>query len=112
MPEPRRVPAQKRAPGALAVTRSAGQVPAARLHDHDAGNTDREEQLARLDVVIERIDTKITDLRITRRAIRETIEACRSGNCRLKPVGPDGVCLAGADVRRGGAGRRPCRNGP
>jgi DNA-binding transcriptional MerR regulator len=58
----------------------------AALHDHDAGSTDREEQLARLEAVLERIDTKITDLRNTRRTIRDTIDACRSGNCRFSPA--------------------------
>jgi DNA-binding transcriptional MerR regulator len=58
----------------------------AALHDHDAGNTDRDEQLARLEAVIERIDTKITDLRNTRRTIRDAIDACRSGNCRFSPT--------------------------
>jgi DNA-binding transcriptional MerR regulator len=58
----------------------------AALHDHDTGTTDREEQLARLEAVVERIDTRITDLQATRRTIRDTIEQCRSGNCRFSPT--------------------------
>jgi DNA-binding transcriptional MerR regulator len=58
----------------------------AALHDHDAGRTDREEQLARLEAVVERIDAKITELRSTRRTIRDTIDDCRSGNCRFSPT--------------------------
>jgi DNA-binding transcriptional MerR regulator len=58
----------------------------AALHDHDTGTTDREEQLARLEAVVERIDTRITDLQATRRTIRDTIEQCRCGNCRFSPT--------------------------
>jgi DNA-binding transcriptional MerR regulator len=58
----------------------------AALHDHDAGTADREEQLARLEAVVDRIDGRITDLRNTRRHLRDTIEACRSGNCRFSPA--------------------------
>ena len=58
----------------------------AALHDHDTGNTDRDEQLARLEAVIDRIDTTITDLRDTRRHLRDTIDQCRSGNCRFSPT--------------------------
>ena len=56
------------------------------LHDHDAGRIDREEQLERLEAVLERIDAKITGLRKTRRSIRDTIDECRSGNCRFSPT--------------------------
>jgi DNA-binding transcriptional MerR regulator len=58
----------------------------AALHDHDAGTTDREQQLARLEAVLERIDARITELRDTRRTIRDTIDECRSGNCRFSPT--------------------------
>ena len=57
------------------------------LHAHDAGETSQASQLWRLEAVIDRIDTKIAELRRTRRAITNTIAECRDGRCRFQPAG-------------------------
>jgi DNA-binding transcriptional MerR regulator len=57
------------------------------LAAHDAGETSEESQLWRLEAVIDRIDTKIAELRRTRRTITNTIAECRAGRCRYTPTG-------------------------
>jgi DNA-binding transcriptional MerR regulator len=60
------------------------------LHAHDAGTATCETELWRLDAVIERIDTKIAELRRTRRLVATTMQECRSGRCRFASrSGPD-----------------------
>lgn len=58
------------------------------LRAHDAGETSEADHLWRLDAVIDRIDTKIADLRRTRRAITDTLAECRAGRCRFQSIGP------------------------
>jgi DNA-binding transcriptional MerR regulator len=57
------------------------------LRAHDAGETSEASQLWRLEAVVDRIDTKIAELRRTRRGITKTIAECRAGRCRFKPTG-------------------------
>ena len=53
------------------------------LRAHDAGETEREDQLWRLDAVVDRIDAKIADLERTRATVVETVAECRAGRCRF-----------------------------
>jgi DNA-binding transcriptional MerR regulator len=53
------------------------------LRAHDAGETRREDQLWRLDAVVERIDARIADLERTRATLVETVAECRAGRCRF-----------------------------
>jgi DNA-binding transcriptional MerR regulator len=57
------------------------------LRAHDAGETNEESQLWRLEAVVDRIDARIAELRRTRRAITATIGECRAGRCRFNPTG-------------------------
>lgn len=59
------------------------------LRAHDAGTVTCEGELWRIEAVLDRIDTKIAELRRTRRAITETMSECRAGRCRFTPA-PDG----------------------
>jgi DNA-binding transcriptional MerR regulator len=56
------------------------------LRAHDAGETSEASQLWRLEAVVDRIDTKIADLRRTRLAITNTLAECRAGRCRFQPT--------------------------
>jgi DNA-binding transcriptional MerR regulator len=56
------------------------------LHEHDTGAASCDNQLWRLEAVIDRIDAKIADLRRTRRAITRTVAECRAGRCRFNPT--------------------------
>lgn len=58
------------------------------LRAHDTGETTEAAHLRRLDAVIDRIDTKIADLRRTRRTITDTLAECRAGRCRFQSTGP------------------------
>jgi DNA-binding transcriptional MerR regulator len=53
------------------------------LHAHDTGTATCDSEQWRLDAVIERIDTKIAELRRTRRLITTTMQECRTGHCRF-----------------------------
>ena len=53
------------------------------LHAHDAGTATCDSEQWRLDAVVERIDSKIAELRRTRRLVAATVQECRSGNCRF-----------------------------
>jgi DNA-binding transcriptional MerR regulator len=53
------------------------------LQAHDAGTATCESEMWRLDAVLGRIDTKIAELRRTRRLIDTTMTECRAGRCRL-----------------------------
>lgn len=57
------------------------------LHAHDSGETSEASQLWRLEAVVDRIDTKIAELRQTRRSVTDTIADCRAGRCRFTPNG-------------------------
>jgi DNA-binding transcriptional MerR regulator len=56
------------------------------LHAHDSGTATCDSELWRLDAVVDRIDTKISELRRTRRSIIATISECRAGRCRFTPA--------------------------
>jgi DNA-binding transcriptional MerR regulator len=53
------------------------------LHVHDAGGATCAIEQWRLEAVVDRIDTKIAELRQVRRNTLETLENCRAGQCRL-----------------------------
>jgi DNA-binding transcriptional MerR regulator len=53
------------------------------LHDHDAGEATCDSERWRLEAVIDRIDTKITELRRARRHTQRILDQCRAGNCQL-----------------------------
>jgi DNA-binding transcriptional MerR regulator len=55
------------------------------LGAHDSGTATCASELWRLEAVLDRIDTKIAELRRTRRAITTTMAECRSGRCRFTP---------------------------
>jgi DNA-binding transcriptional MerR regulator len=57
------------------------------LHAHDNGEATNTSQLWRLEAAIDRIDTKIADLKRTRRTITQTLTDCRAGRCRFNPTG-------------------------
>lgn len=56
------------------------------LRAHDADETSQASQLWRLEAVVDRIDSKIAELRRTRRNIMGTIAECRAGRCRFQPA--------------------------
>jgi DNA-binding transcriptional MerR regulator len=56
------------------------------LRAHDAGTATCDSELWRMEAVIDRIDTKIKELRMTRHAITTTIKECRAGRCRFTPT--------------------------
>ena len=53
------------------------------LHAHDAGTATCDSERWRLEGALDRIDTKIAELRRTRRLIATAIKECRSGQCRF-----------------------------
>jgi DNA-binding transcriptional MerR regulator len=53
------------------------------LQAHDAGTATCESEMWRLGAVLERIDTKIAELRRTRRLVGTTMKECRAGRCRF-----------------------------
>jgi DNA-binding transcriptional MerR regulator len=53
------------------------------LRAHDVGEAAVEDQLWRLDAVIERVDGKIADLQRTRASIVDTVAECRAGRCHV-----------------------------
>jgi DNA-binding transcriptional MerR regulator len=53
------------------------------LRAHDTGAATCDSELWRMEAVVKRIDTKIAELRQTRRDINATIELCRAGRCRF-----------------------------
>ena len=55
------------------------------LGAHDSGTATCASELWRLEAVLDRIDTKIAELRRTRGAITTTMAECRSGRCRFTP---------------------------
>jgi DNA-binding transcriptional MerR regulator len=57
------------------------------LRAHDAGETTGADHLWRLESVVDRIDSRIADLRRTRRRIIDTLTECRAGRCRFQPTG-------------------------
>jgi DNA-binding transcriptional MerR regulator len=62
------------------------------LRGHDAGTATCDSELWRLDALIERIDTRIAELRRARRLVAATKQECRSGHCRFAAhpeAGPD-----------------------
>jgi DNA-binding transcriptional MerR regulator len=53
------------------------------LTAHDAGGTSCESERWRLEVVVDRIDTKIAELRRVRRNTVKILQECRHGRCRF-----------------------------
>ncbi|MBO3751742.1 MerR family transcriptional regulator [Streptosporangiaceae bacterium NEAU-GS5] len=53
------------------------------LRAHDAGGATCDGERWRLEAVVGRIDAKIAELERLRRNAVETLDDCRSGNCRL-----------------------------
>jgi DNA-binding transcriptional MerR regulator len=62
------------------------------LRAHDTGQAQQEDQLWRLDAVVDRIDAKIADLRRTRAVILDTVAECRAGTCRFAADHPNYSC--------------------
>src|SRR4051812_33198016 len=58
------------------------------LRAHDAGETTGADHLWRLEAVVDRIDSKIADLRRTRRDITRSLAECRAGRCQFNPTEP------------------------
>jgi DNA-binding transcriptional MerR regulator len=59
------------------------------LHAHDAGTATCDSEQWRLEGALERIDTKIAELRRTRRQITSAMRECRTGRCRFTSIGAD-----------------------
>lgn len=55
------------------------------LAAHDSGGATCESELWRLEAARDRIDTRIAELRRTRRTITATMNECRAGRCRFTP---------------------------
>jgi DNA-binding transcriptional MerR regulator len=55
------------------------------LHTTDGGDVTCASQRWRLEAVLDRIDTKITELEATRRHVHEVMTACDNGTCALQP---------------------------
>jgi DNA-binding transcriptional MerR regulator len=53
------------------------------LHAHDTGTATCDNERWRLEAVVDRIDTKIAELRRARRHTLKTIADCRAGRCQL-----------------------------
>jgi DNA-binding transcriptional MerR regulator len=53
------------------------------LHAHDAGTASCDSELWRLDAAVERLDSRIAELRRTRRLVITTMQECRAGRCRF-----------------------------
>jgi DNA-binding transcriptional MerR regulator len=56
------------------------------LHAHDSGTATCDNQRWRLEAVLDRIDTKIAELRRVRHATQKTLAECRAGRCRLTQI--------------------------
>jgi DNA-binding transcriptional MerR regulator len=56
------------------------------LHSHGTCETER----WRLEVVVDRLEAKIAELERARRNAMTTLQACRAGQCTLKPVASTG----------------------
>jgi DNA-binding transcriptional MerR regulator len=68
------------------------------LRAHDAGTATCDSEMWRLDAVLARIDTKIAELRRTRRLVATTMKECRAGRCRFAAgvdTGQDAVAVGG-----------------
>jgi DNA-binding transcriptional MerR regulator len=63
------------------------------LRAHDAGGGTCESERWRLEVVVDRLDARIAELRRARRNALRTLEDCRAGRCRLtrQSVSPHSV---------------------
>jgi DNA-binding transcriptional MerR regulator len=55
------------------------------LHTHDTGGATCESERWRLEVVVDRMDTKIAELVRARQNAVDILEDCRAGRCRLTP---------------------------
>jgi DNA-binding transcriptional MerR regulator len=53
------------------------------LRSHDTGAATCTSELWRMQVVLDRIDTKIAELERTRRDVSEVMDACQQGHCRF-----------------------------
>jgi DNA-binding transcriptional MerR regulator len=55
------------------------------LHAHDTGGATCQSERWRLEVVVDRMDTKIAELVRARQNTVDILEDCRAGRCRLTP---------------------------
>jgi DNA-binding transcriptional MerR regulator len=53
------------------------------LQAHEAGTATCDSERWRLEAALDRIDTKLAELRRTRRLVTTTLQKCRTGHCRL-----------------------------
>ena len=53
------------------------------LHAHDTGTASCDSEQWRLEGALDRIDTRIAELRRTRRLVTTALQDCRSGRCRF-----------------------------
>ncbi|WP_395108306.1 MerR family transcriptional regulator [Actinomadura sp. SCN-SB] len=53
------------------------------LHAHDQGDATCESERWRLEAVIDRLDTRITDLQHARRNAAQALQRCQAGNCQF-----------------------------
>ncbi|GAA4710998.1 hypothetical protein Prum_091740 [Phytohabitans rumicis] len=72
------------------------------LHAHDTGTATCDSEQWRLESALDRIDTKIAELRRTRRLITTTIQECRTGHCRFAAQSADGWQIAHRDRHTAG----------
>jgi hypothetical protein len=56
------------------------------LHAHDTGEATCESERWRLEAVVDRINTKITELERARQNTLDILDDCRAGRCRLVHV--------------------------
>jgi DNA-binding transcriptional MerR regulator len=66
------------------------------LRAHDSGTASCQSERWRLEAVVDRIDSRIAELRRTRRTAIRALDDCRAGRCRLAL--PDGRPDAGAGL--------------
>ena len=55
------------------------------LHAHDTGGATCDSERWRLEAVVDRIDTKISDLHRARDHATKILQGCRTGQCQLNP---------------------------
>jgi DNA-binding transcriptional MerR regulator len=59
------------------------------LHAHDQGGATCDSERWRLEAVLNRIDTKITELQQARHNAAQALQQCQAGRCRLTAVAID-----------------------
>ncbi|MEV6305595.1 MerR family transcriptional regulator [Actinoplanes sp. NPDC051861] len=61
------------------------------LHAHDDGTATCDSERWRLEGALDRIDTRIGELRRTRRLITDRLQECRTGQCRFTAQADDSL---------------------